>query len=418
MNEPPQASPLLPPWLVVYVAANVVSGIPGQARLLNSALAHYQGQLVPYLTLIMIALVAGAPNAVLACSVSASMLFPKRRGRWIERRYGLAQAETQAFYDMQEFIYAHNPSVSFDLRLASRGGGGQLARVYPVDLSSGRIAVFPRLMRLWESDRQAAEVILLHELAHQRQGDTLIVGLGTPFPRLIRIWAAAFAVLLLVLATYLIFGSGHAPAYISGQAILQIVQAPTALILPVTGLWLAELGADWLAAREAGRAALAHTLQHAIAPAPGAEPATARRTLRAAARWVTGLSWASHPPYRLRTRMAQAPDAPALLIAWPVAIAIQIAVTIAAAVPGYLLTGVPAGAIARDLGANFHQLLLANRLFLIVVTFLLLSWPFYAEDWQRKWSAICSPSLPGPWGLYLATAALPVMFALLTFLPS
>ena len=97
VNDTEPSSPVLPPWLWVYVVADVVSGVPSQDHLLQSALTSYQrhasvpARPAPYLLLILIAFVAGLPNAVLALGVAAC-LFPKWRGRRVERRLGPRRA--------------------------------------------------------------------------------------------------------------------------------------------------------------------------------------------------------------------------------------------------------------------------------------------------------------------------------------
>ena len=279
----------------------------------------------------------------------------------------------------------------------------EIARIYPVTRETSRIAVFYPLMILWREDPEAAQAVLRHELAHRRQGDDLIVGLGSPFVRLIRVWIAVFAFLVLVpLALYFAVWGGRAAAVLTGQGILQLVQAPTALILPVAGLWLAELGADRLTSREAGSDALQRALQKAHTDAS----------------WVDRvLAFVSHPPRQLRVRMA--PGQPAstavLLTAWQAAVIAQLLLTITAALPGYLLTGEPARTIASDLLTDTHQLLLTNRLLLIAITYLLIRWPDWAGRWQRCWSPVNWAPPPGPWPLYLASAALPAAFAILSF---
>jgi Zn-dependent protease with chaperone function len=415
-----EASPALPPWLAVYVWADVLSGIPSQAALLHSALASYQRPF-PHDALLLIALVAGLPNAVLALGVIAC-LFPRRRARWVERRFRLTADYRQlaertpgpplpdyraVLEEMRIFLDYHRVS-SVELRFTDRDG--PWARIYPADIRTSRIAVFPRLMLLWRADQAAAEAVLRHELAHQRQGDHLIVGLGSPFVWLVRIMIPASAILVLLPLTIdIAVSGGHAAVVLAGQGLLQLVQALTALVLPITGLWLAELGADRLTSQETGPADLRRALEPELSPDAPHPPVP----------WVAqALALLSHPPRRLRLRMAEERPASTavLLFAWPAAMIFQLVLTIITALFGYLLTGEPAHAVASNLRVDTHQLLFLNGQFFLIVAFLLLRWPDLAKRWQRIWSPFYREATPpGPWLLYLAAAVLPAVFTVWAF---
>ena len=94
---------------------------------------------------------------------------------------------------MQLFVGQHDPSI----RLRATTRDDQMARIYPVSWRTARIAVFRPLPELWRRDREAAQAILLHEVAHRRHGDQLVVGLASPLVWLMRIWVPAFVVLAL-----------------------------------------------------------------------------------------------------------------------------------------------------------------------------------------------------------------------------
>jgi Zn-dependent protease with chaperone function len=222
-------------------------------------------------------------------------------------------------------VNSRDPSVS--LRVTIRAD--QMARIYPVGWRSARIAVFRPLPALWRRDREAAQAILLHEVAHRRQGDQLIVGLGSPFVALMRIWAPAYLLLVLIPVTvYLAAGGGTLAPYIAASSIMQAVLIPAEIILPVTALWLAEISADQMAAQAIGSGAVRHVLQAA------AESRTSRI--------ARAMALPSHPPRRLRLRLAAArPTGTVGLVAtWPAAlVAWFLVLPLATTVPALLLEG-------------------------------------------------------------------------------
>ena len=121
-------------------------------------------------------------TVIVAGAVAA--LVPHLRGRWVEWRFKLASDDRPIMTDMQRFVSSYDPSISLRVTIRS----DQMARIYPVGWRSARIAVFRPLPALWRRDREAAQAVLLHEVAHRRQADQLIVGLGSPFVMLMRIW--------------------------------------------------------------------------------------------------------------------------------------------------------------------------------------------------------------------------------------
>lgn len=276
----------MPPWLWVWLGGYLLATMPQEISLLHFTIVTYFGH-----------------KSVLS-------RIPL---------HGLVTVEPFSLI----FVASHDPSISLRVTIRS----DQTARLYPVGWRRARIAVFRPLPALWRRDSAAAEAILLHEVAHRRQGDQLIVGLGSPFVMLMRIWVPAYLLLVFVPVTvYLAVGGSTLAPFVIIPSITQAVAIPGVIFLPVTALWLAELGADQMAARALGPGAVRQALR-----------ATAGSRVSVLAR---ALALLSHPPRRLRLRLAAASPAGAagLVAAWPAAlVAWLVVLPFALAVPVLLL---------------------------------------------------------------------------------
>lgn len=428
------ASPRLtmPPWLWVWLAGYLLPGIPGQIGGIHYAIATYfrpPGTSAPLPTglatvELLSAIFEALVNALAAAGVVV-VIFPQLRGSWVERRFNLVDpddqrdvisdamreviAEMQRFVDGQ-FVDGHAQSIR--LRVSLRVD--QMARIYPVGWRTARIAVFRPLMALWESkregDREAAKAILLHEVAHGRQGDHLITGLGSPFVWLVRIGAPAYLLLSLIPATVYLAAGGDMASFATSAP--DVVLIPATIFLPVTALWLAEFHADQQAAQAIGPGAL----QRALLPASGPGASLAARAI----------ALLSHPPRRLRLRRAAAPRSGAvvLMAAWPAALA-----TLFLLLLGMDMLGVPWLSIMRRIAdvwlkSMVHALAVEGRPVLIATAVVLLAWPALTAPWERLWSSrLTRPHTPRsgrnnpPWWPYLATACLPIGLLLLSLAP-
>jgi Zn-dependent protease with chaperone function len=399
-GRPAEAAQTMPPWLWVWLFGYLLATMPQQISLLHYTSATFFGELprseggglvwVERLSLIFSLLIY-----VVILSGAVAAMFPHLRGRWVERRFRLARDGRPVLAEMQEFVSVYDPSVS--LRVTMRSD--QMARIYPVGWRRARIAVFRPLPALWRHDREAAQAVLLHELAHQRHGDQLIVGLGSPFVWLMRIWVPAYLLLVLIPATVYLADNGIILApFIAATSTLQAVLIPGAVSLPVIALWLAELGADQMAAQAIGPDAVRRALR-----------ATAGSRASAVAR---ALALLSHPPRRLRLRLAAARsgDTAGLMAAWPVAVLTWLLVLPAAVMAPLLLwLGYPFSLAKTGIRDAAHDLLADARPVLIATVVLLLAWPVLAGPWERLCSPAPRPSIPrGPWWPYLAAAILPI----------
>jgi Zn-dependent protease with chaperone function len=405
-------APTAPPWLWVWLAGYLLAAMPQEISLLHFTAVTYFGHeslllseavgtgfvTVGRLSLIFDLLI----YAVIVAGAVAAM-FPHLRGRWVEWRFKLASDDRPVMTEMQRFVSSHDPSISLRVTIRS----DQMARVYPVGWRSARIAVFRPLPALWHRDREAAQAVLLHEVAHRRQGDQLIVGLGSPFVMLMRIWAPAYLLLVLIPAVvYLTVGGGSLAPFVVVPTVALAAVVPGVIFLPVTALWLAELGADRMAVQAIGSDALRQALG-ATAGSPASLVARA-------------LALLSHPPRRLRLRLAAARPAgmAGLVAAWPAALLVWLLVLpVALAVLVLLLVGFPAGLMETGLREATYTLLADGRPVVIATAILLLAWPVLAYPWERLWSSAPRPSRHQPWWPYLGAAALPIGILLVSLAP-
>ncbi|GAA4197835.1 M48 family metalloprotease [Microbispora amethystogenes] len=390
---------LLPPWLWFYFLGVLAPGVPGaldglrqdadgMTVLVGSLLTNVQRGAMALLT------ATGAleflPTLLLLTGI-AGVLFPGARGRWAERRHRLRPSDDPVIEAMTAFVRSHAPAA--DVRLGERHD--RLARIYPVGWREARVAVYPPLVSLWSRDREAARAVLLHEVAHLRQGDHLIVGLAGPFAWVVRMWGVALAVLTPVSAVYLVAGGVGGSSLLT--AVLKVVAAlPITLILPVAGLWAAELSADRYAMSAAGPAALAR----ALGPARPRAHAVRR-----------ALALLSHPPLRLRLWAARLwPGGTAALAAlWPLAVVVRIAAIVVFELVALNLTGFSFGESARTVIGSLPEQLSSARTQLTEVTALLVAWPLIAPLWLRVWTPVrASRQRFAP---YLVSALVPGLLA-------
>lgn len=397
----------MPPWLWVWLAGYLLADMPQQISLEHSVIVTYFGHDSAlretvgngFVTVEQLSLIFGLLIYAVIVAGAVAAMFPHLRGRWVEWRFKLASDDRPIMAEMQRFVSLHDPSISLRFTIRS----DQMARIYPVGWRRARIAVFRPLPALWRRDREAAQAVLLHEVAHRRHGDQLIVGLGSPFVMLMRIWAPAYLLLVLIpVTTYLTVGRNGMAPFLAVQSIEQVVLIPAAIFLPVTALWLAELGADQMAAQAIGSGAV-------------------QQALRATAASGTSLlALLSHPPRRLRLRLATArPVGAAGLVAiWPAALlAWLLVLPIALAVPALRLYGVPTGLMATEIKVATHTLLADGRPAAIATTIALLTWPVLAACWERLWSSAPRLNRHQPWWPYLAAASLPIGMLLVSLAP-
>lgn len=372
-----------PPWIWLYLIGYLAIGVPGSIRTWRWRIAEYggHGDTAPAITarpaftlLKVFAMVEVLPLLFLVAGVAAIAL-PAVRARRVERTFELHPDDRPVIAEMRRFVETYAPGV--DLRVTLRED--RLARIYPVGWRSARIAVFRPMATLWRKDRPAAQAVLLHEVAHLRNGDHLVVGLGSPFPWLVRVWAPLFLVAEFV-PTVVFFAS--APDLLStaigGQVVADLGTVPRQMILPVAALWLSELGADRFAAGVLGPPALRRSLER------GRSPSAAR------------LSVLSHPPRSLRQVLAGSPRVATLVLVtgWFAAMAGQLAVEIVVATPAFLLIGRSVPQTADALVHGVRAYLVDAAPVLLAALILLPVWPLVSRSWRRFWTGAPRRSPP------------------------
>ena len=193
------SSNVLPPWLWLWMLIFVVVVLPyffavwvrNIQQLLTTPSAGIDWVTdFAYRILGLPALLELIPSLALFLGLVA-LLRPQLRTRYLEQKYTLKPIsyKTQDVAEILEFIEHHAPGI--EVRANFRRTD-QVPFVYPLGFRKTAIALFGQLVALWRADRPAAEAILLHELAHYRHGDALIIGAGSPFRAVIEQWGRFF----------------------------------------------------------------------------------------------------------------------------------------------------------------------------------------------------------------------------------
>jgi len=164
-----------------------------------------------------------------------------------------------ALKDIAGFVHEHAPEIEVKGNLLRTD---HLAFVYPLGYRKRAMALFGGVVRLWRSDRKAAEAVILHEVAHGRNGDVLIVGAGSLFTTLVRyIPLLGILSLLISVPAYSISMVGTLDVGDVAAALLRLVPKlwpyllvamMATLLAPVTAIWCAEFNADRFAVQVQG----------------------------------------------------------------------------------------------------------------------------------------------------------------------
>lgn len=411
-----------PPWLWLYLGLAVTRVIPSMVNTLREDWSQFDTtqEQVPEIAILRLLMVAQAVPVLLLTVGVLAVVFPALR-RWLVERHRIPTPPPgeepgpghELYAQIQGFVDRHAPGVEICFTAVA---GGQ-ARIYPVTWRRARIMLFGGFPKLWARHRREAEAVLLHEIAHRRQGEHLIAGLGSPFSWLIRLWATAYLVLSVSLAVIVISNR----SWLGTSAVAQLLLDATALIgmliFPVAALWLAELAADQWAAHRCGADVVRQSLAFT---GPGSAGATM---------WVRRmLSVLDHPPARVRRALLSGELSRGLLLAgWPATVVPAFLISVLTMVPVTLLLGWRAsdqpGIIAFGGGVALDSALTMAVASLI----LLISWPLLSTRWPRIWTTRPAPEPSEPEQVtvarpairpYLLASALPVTLILCGFLPA
>lgn len=195
----------------------------------------------------------------------ASVFLPWLRGAYVEKKYRLIQADTiPVVHEIGIFVRQQVPNIYIRANLRRTD---LFAITYPLGFRKPALAIFGGLVILWRMDQKRAEAILLHEIGHVRQGDTLILGAGSLFEVLVRYWVWIFLFLIFLPVTLYTAGSiyqysrqfsgflenvpGHFVLVTANLIILGVMTLISeffmmfsVFVLPLAGIWSAELYAD------------------------------------------------------------------------------------------------------------------------------------------------------------------------------
>jgi hypothetical protein len=264
---------MLPPWLWLWLVIYAL-GIPSLTNTVLSDLHNIFGGTIyevlnsktpsvpePFTFLYRITYIEDIFFYLALFLGVLSVFLPWIRASWLERRFNLNQPvpTISALNEICDFIHQYANDVQIKANLLR---SDQLAFVYPLNYQSTAIAIFGGLVKLWRSNRQVAEAILLHEIAHHRHRDTLILGAGSFFGTVLKNWLfiyilIAFLPLFLepILDMYMFDMRNNFPFSLSSIFIREIpwdvvelfrepIWTLSLFILPLIGVWCAELNAD------------------------------------------------------------------------------------------------------------------------------------------------------------------------------
>ncbi|MEU0796906.1 hypothetical protein ABZ342_43170 [Amycolatopsis sp. NPDC005961] len=224
------------------------------------------------------------------------------RGRLVERRYRLGDdLRTPTLAAIAAYARARLPAVEVRANLRRTD---LLAFAYLRRPRRPRLAVFAPLVVLWRRDRAAAEAVVRHELAHCRQGDTLLAGATSPLAFVVRHWFGLFVWTAVVPVGAVWFadvldGAAYAtPDLLAGLGLMLLSALGTllaAVTLPVAGAWSAEFAADHVAGAAAATRLGAAKPRRVTAPLTHPPMALRRRLLDAGPRATALAAIACYP---------------------------------------------------------------------------------------------------------------------------
>jgi Zn-dependent protease with chaperone function len=291
----------LPPWLWVWLITFGFFHLPNELRSVSDRVSRLfggiqiEGRDIPLggIFQLPILMITGAVLLGLL-----TVLLPWARAAYLEKRFRLTALPqmSPALKDIAGFVHEHAPEIEVKGNLLRTD---HLAFVYPIGYRKRAMAIFGGVVRLWRSDRKAAEAVILHEVAHSRNGDVLIVGAGSLFTTLVRyIPLLGILSLLIDVPAYSIAIVGTLDVGDVAAALLRlvpklwpylIVAMMATLLAPVTAIWCAEFNADRFAVQ----------VQGTNAPLVGVLDKLPQR----ASWWRWLIFRITHPPDRMRKWM-------------------------------------------------------------------------------------------------------------------
>ncbi|MEA3436376.1 MAG: M48 family metalloprotease [Thermodesulfobacteriota bacterium] len=404
----------VPPWLWFWVVLYVLS-LPDNIRFYGPAIVDLffhkdwlvlvnVPELLPFLALF---------GGVLL------ILFPWLRVFYLERQFQLAEPDrnSSALTEMETFLQQHAPGIHIKTNMLRTD---QLAFVYPLGYRKTGIALFGSLFRLWRSDKQTAEAILLHEVAHCRHGDALIIGVGSFFEVVVRNFIVLY-LLFCFLPLSWSFASQSIDVLQSGipfayklQQIFTIILPGSFLqllgllgglasvfVLPIIAIWGAEFNADrFVINQQKSSFDLLQALNKISLP-------------------LSIFSWIifrlTHPPTKMRKWAAEPRLGKFLLVLllFPVAYFAKLLALVIRALSGYLPIYSDFAGIFVQLADNIETYFAAIAPIWCTMAGFFLLWPFMSMYWEQYFGGSRGAQSFGTYAAYLLSALLVGLPALL-----
>lgn len=323
-----------------------------------------------------------------------SLLFPLIRKYYIEKKYNLTEnyQRIPAIIEIENFLTFHAPDLKIKANLLS---ANEVVFIYPIGYRKTGIAIFGRFIKLWRSDRENAQAVLLHEIGHYRNGDALILGTGSSFEFVLRhTFSIIFFVFLLQIALAFIdlTGTSYRKTFVPQYLLMNIIYYPLPIlfqnlayyVLPIIGIWCAELNADRFMIKSKGD--LGVTSLKAI------EKLKRETTVK---QWL--LSQITHPPIIIRRWMAtysfNNKSLLLFLFLFPMAHVFQLFLALMNFLFGTLLVPYLLGALSiQKISETLYKVLIyyvgSRSLIWLSFSILFILWPFIAIYWVRLFSGL------------------------------
>jgi Zn-dependent protease with chaperone function len=419
---------LLPPWLWFWLGVYLIT-LPNRIinewfPLLQDVFAGYYTWAVaeagstPLFQMLRVSnILEIVPSLVVFVGV-ITLFLPRWRATRIERRYKLSEpASIPAVQEIQTFLAQYAPDIQLRANLTQFD---HLAFAYPLGYRKYAIGIFGSLVKLWRSDKKAAQAILLHEIAHCRQGDVLAVGVGSYFEKLLSSWIWLF--LLLGLFPLLLFNVGslvdswqrlsmigpfpyerfisNIIYYFLGDIVVSIylfLYIFSVFIFPLVCIWSSEFNADRFALE---------TLQY------DEEVTQALSYLSYTESWGRRLLFGlSHPPTWLRRGLSKhyrsLLASAFLILLYPLAYPIKILTLLASVLIPELMFSI------EDVGQTFNiaiQAMLSSVTSIwVAMAVCLLIWPLIAPYWEWMFTGKKRALNWSHYGVYVTGACLVIL---------
>jgi hypothetical protein len=320
-------------------------------------------------------LLANVPVMALLMGL-VTVCYPQLRRWWVERRYRLQWPipPTPSVVEMTAFVQHYAPHLAVKVNPRS---SETMAFVYPSGYREATVALFVPIMKLWRSDRQAAEAVLLHEIAHYCRGDLFVIGAGSMLEPVLKYLLLGHVIVQLLIfvitvnyfATFEYFTTMQ---WLLLATLVSLVRFVRPLIMPLTAIWSAELNADRYACDQQKTSRGIHR---------GLSTTVSKLLV-----WQKLVFLVAHPPYRLRRWISNHADAfglSVLLLLFPLAYIFRLLTLHAESIVRYTAISMSTDEIWHASLQNTVQFIVTGFPIWLVITIILLLWPVLLTYWEH-----------------------------------